>query len=844
MPSDPTKPLLRLNPGQPHARLKGRPAVIPRPDAYAKADQEQRFGQRFRRLAEVLARDPAALELRADPAALAPERLLVFEVRGSIAAFAKAVGRVPGLELIDEEELPRDEDAAPAAYLLVPDVRALRQIESLWRTWIAGADLPEGHTAWRDVFACLRDLRPWGPEDRVQPYDASILGEEIFGRTDEEQVPLEVEIVFRANAGQAAENEANVARAIAAHGGTVASRARLEDIAYHAVLARLPVGAIKTIVERSPASLAGIEQIMYIRPQSAVAEMDVADAVPLSPITAPPSVVNDPILGVLDGVPIAGHPLLRQHVSVEDLFGLEPTTLVAERFHGSAMASLIVHGDRNRLAPPLPRQIHCIPVLGAEDRFPSDRLIIDLIYQAVMRMRGPRDPSSPHVIIINISLGNARRPFHGQLSPWARLLDRLAYRFGILFLVSAGNVTEEFPVKDFSTSVDFERAQAGDRARSVIRTLADIQADRRLFSPAETVNGLTIGALNLDWVPEEDRASARTNINPFSALDTANPSSALGPGFADSVKPDILMPGAREHLRVIRSGGGIVVAPARASRGAGLKVAAPPARSGIEGAEGYTNGTSAAAALASRTAHRIHDALEAEYGQEFLQLPNAQRAVLLKALLVHPAQWPDDTAKLVRDLLGPSGRGQASRQKDNIRRFLGYGAFDPDDAVACAADRATFWSVGSLASEQSIDISVPIPASIGGRTQPHRIAATLAWLTPVLPGRKAYRAVRMKILDPTDISGLGVAAHSNQPDGNQTNRGTVYTRCWSGDRAAIVTSNMALALKVQREPDMGDPVDELAPFGLAVTIAMPGQFQLYDEVQARVRPQFVSSQAR
>ncbi|TJU91081.1 MAG: hypothetical protein E5Y35_34420, partial [Mesorhizobium sp.] len=75
--------------------------------------------------------------------------------------------------------------------------------------------------------------------------------------------------------------------------------------------------------------------------------------------------------------------------------------------------------------PPLPRQIHCIPVLGSADRFPSDRLIVDLIYQAVMRMRGPTDPSAPHVIIVNISLGNARRRFHGQLSPWARLLDRL-----------------------------------------------------------------------------------------------------------------------------------------------------------------------------------------------------------------------------------------------------------------------------------------------------------------------------------------------------------------------------------------------------------------------------------
>jgi hypothetical protein len=94
-----------------------------------------------------LQRDPAGFELRADPTALAPERLLVFEVRGAIAPFAAAVRRVPGLELIDEEELAGDdEDKAPVAYLMVPDVRALREIESLWSRWRRG-QLVSGETA-------------------------------------------------------------------------------------------------------------------------------------------------------------------------------------------------------------------------------------------------------------------------------------------------------------------------------------------------------------------------------------------------------------------------------------------------------------------------------------------------------------------------------------------------------------------------------------------------------------------------------------------------------------------------------------------------------------------------
>jgi hypothetical protein len=771
--------------------------------------------------------------LRSDATALAPERLLVFEVKDSIANFARAINRVPGLELIDEEELPSDEDKAPVAYLLVPDLVALRQIASLWRSWLSGRPLPIGYTPWRDVFECLRDLRVWGPTDRVQTMDAGILEEEIYGRDENELVPLEIEIVFRSSVGAAANSETTVGNAIAQSGGRVLSRARIDDIAYHAILAEIPVAAVRLIVARQPESLAGVEPIMHIRPQSVVTSIEANDSLP--PSAPPPEqpVSAASILALLDGVPVAAHPLLRRHLNVEDHFGLEPGALVGQRVHGSAMASLIVHGDRNRPEPSLPRQIHCIPVLGDNDRFPSDRLIVDLIYQAVLQMRGGNQPSAPWVIIVNISLGNARRPFHGQLSPWARLLDRLAYRYGILFLVSAGNITSSFPIPAFATRLDFEDAAHSARAEGVVNAIAAIVADRRLLSPSETVNGLTIGGRNMDWVSPADRATARGNVNPYSEIDTANPSSALGPGFADAVKPDILMPAARELLRVVGSGAGIVVSPAGAARGAGLKVAAPP-RPGIEGAEAFTNGTSAATAIASRTAHRIHDALEAAYGQEFLQLSNAKRAVLIKALLVHPARWPMPAADLLKRLLGPSGRGQASRQKDNIRRFFGYGIYDADDAVACAADRATFWCVGELGRERSVDVVVPIPAALGGQARPHSFSATLAWFTPVLPGRKSYRAVRMKILAPDDLDELAVKSHGAQPDANQTNRGTVFTRQWSGDRAAVVADGMNLSLKIQREIDPGTAVDEAVPFGLAVTLEMPGELRLYEQVRARL----------
>lgn len=160
MPSDPTKPLLRLTPRADQPRPIGPPRPVPSPAAFPRERQTAAIGPKFTRLAEVLARGEGALELRADPAGLAPERLLVFEVRGSISSFAAAIQQVVGLELVDEEELEGDEgDKHPFAYLLVPDIVALQNLESLWRRWQAG-QLVRGESTWGNVFEHLRDLRP------------------------------------------------------------------------------------------------------------------------------------------------------------------------------------------------------------------------------------------------------------------------------------------------------------------------------------------------------------------------------------------------------------------------------------------------------------------------------------------------------------------------------------------------------------------------------------------------------------------------------------------------------------------------------------------------------------
>lgn len=831
MASDPSKPLLRLVPEPARDRPVGKPRSVPSPDRFPRERQTERFGPVFSRLADVLDRDVSGLELRADPAALAPERLLVFEVRGQISGFAAAVAKVSGLEIVDEEELPSDDDDAPVMYLLVSDARALEELLSRWRRYLRGAP-QRGEAVWRDVFDRLRDLRPWGPTDRVQAGAAAALADEISVLDDSAMVRLEVELVFRAAERAAAQAEGEVTAVVRQAGGGVTSVVRIPEIGYHALLIDLPASEVRPIAERRPSGIAALDAVMYVQPQSVADTSELAE--PGDGAARPAEIpLGEPILAMLDGVPVAAHPALARHVVVHDIFGCEPQTQVRDRSHGTAMASLVVHGDLNRSEDQLPRKIHLVPVLGASGLFTRDRLIVDLVYTAVSAMRDGPEPFGPSVLVVNLSLGNRRRPFHGQMSPWARLLDRLAYRFGLLFIVSAGNHHREVAISGFSSRSQFEDAGSRERAEATIRALGAVAGERRLISPAEHVNGLTVGGANQDSIPETARPTASIHVDPFGDLLTSNPSSAMGPGFANSVKPDVLLPGGRERLTFVRDTPSLEYRPAGASRASGLKVAAPPT-DGNEASLAFTSGTSAAAALAARTAHRIHDALELAYGSSFVGLPAFQRAVLLKALLAHPASWPAATDALIRAVLGPADSRQSVRQKDNVRRFLGNGVVDADDAVACAADRATFWATGHLPPDQVADISVPVPQCIGGRAQPHFVAATLAWFTPVAVGRRAYRAVRMNLSEPESLKTLGVSADREQPDVRQTRRGTLIQRRWSGSRAPAASAADTLQLTVQREPDSGTRIDEPVPFALAVSIAMPGVIEVYEQVRQRL----------
>lgn len=834
MTSDPGKPLLKLDPPSSADRKlgTGRGTVA---RMFSAQSQRNRIGPAYKRLADSLAKDPSGLSLRTDPSALAPDRLIVFELTGSIGNFV-AAARKAGFEFVSEDELPEDEtDKSPHLYLLFPNVAALKQMLSLWERWSTREDykFPRGLTGWRDVFLQLKAIRPWGPTDRVDSQTVSALENTIFGLPDQALVKIECELVHHRSTRRRTVAAEAFERAVVTVGGSVVSNASHAEFSYVGYLVELPVSEIRKIIEQREDSIAGLEPIISILPQctaQSIGKSEYSEAVELSSEQSS----GTPIVAILDAVPVQNHPYLAGRLTIDDPNDLSASA-VGQRRHGTAISSVVIHGDLNNPnRKTVNRPVYFRPVMFAPNGdepevFDDRRLVIDTIVEAIRTMIKDQE-NGGEVLVVNISLGDQNRRFSGRASAWARALDYLAYEHSLLFVVSSGNIIDPLTISNVSSSDAFKRLVDFEREKSVFSALNKVKSDRRLLAPAESLNALTVGAWHHDFVGS---VFTEFYLRPYINTTMPNVSSAHGNGINRSVKPDILMPGGRERLREKPTVSPMEVSPHTiATQHWGVRVAGPPTPAKTA-QEGFTIGTSAAAAFATHTAHRIHDELEAAYGGVFLDLPKDEKAMILKALLASTASWRN-ASKFIEQLLSKDELENWQHTRRAISQFLGFGFVDPDDAIACAANRATLWGSGKLSGEEAFSFSVPIPSEFGSLPSERSISVSLAWLSPIRAGYKYYRSCSLRVpsLEDSSKSGSGLET-SVGPSHSQSGAGTLYHQTWTGAEIPKSLSS-SIEVIVQRDKDKGTPIDEKIPFGFAVQVRMPDATKVYDEIRAQV----------
>jgi hypothetical protein len=369
----------------------------------------------------------------------------------------------------------------------------------------------------------------------------------------------------------------------------------------------------------------------------------------------------------------------------------------------------------------------------------------------------------------------------------------------------------------------------------VLAGLHAAKHQRSILSPAESVNALTIGAQHHDHLRQ--RLGAAAAVDPFDDAQLPNPSSALGLGYRRAVKPEIYFPGGREHLRMKRGGGGggIDAGFGAPQRLYGLSAAAPDS-SGQGRADqlALSDGTSSATALATRAAHRIFDALmDPDVPSALREMDPAFYAVVTKALLVHRARW-NGKSDLLKDICGPVGQYRSNERAENVSRFLGFGVPNTEEAIECAANRATLIGFGTLEPDKVLNYRVPLPPSLERVTDPRSLTITLAWFSPIRPGHQNYRCIRLEASPVQHMQALGVGRHTDQPTDGPVKRGTVFHEHFQGAKAVPFLDDGYLNLQVWRKEDAGG-ASSAVRFGIAISIEAEGALPVYDEIAQRLR---------
>jgi hypothetical protein len=773
-----------------------------------------------------------------------PERALIFELIGKVADFEIAAQAL-GLEWLGSQEPDEDDRATDenedevggaVLYLTMPSLKGLKGLLAQWNRFKRGESYSVGQKALWSMFDYLADLRVWSEKDRIDPNLRQYINA-IIELEPDRHVQVELDFWYRNEKERRDNSIDTLKRLLAEVGGSMLDLVDIPEIRYQGALVSLPSGVAKQLADGS--SLTRFDDIMTIRPQSLYA----AGVSPESPASGPQFPTNPPtrrcITALLDGYPVGAHAALANRITIHEVDVTAEDVPAAARNHGTAMASLIIHGDLQAQTTDsiLERPIALIPVLagqGNQETTPKGKLPIGVIYRALKVLVESRNtPELAKITIVNHSICDTFAPFVRRPSPWATLLDYFSHHHQLLFVISAGNITESFPVPEYADLNEFHAAGPDEREAALLNAINGAKATRGIFSPAEAINGVTVGALHIDGA--EAPASV---IDPYPTLEMTNLASATGFGVNRSLKPDLVEQGGRFAAGCSNIQGGGIKVHALSAAGMGHQVASPS----ITGDLTYvtrTAGTSNAAAMVSRACNRIadavEDALQAE-GTDWLDL--STRAVILKTLLTHGTGWRE-IGDLLDEVYPPDDRKKHVQRRDNIAKFLGYGRPDLKRILSGAGNRITLLAEDHILHDKLHEYRLPIPSAMLNNRELRSITLTLGWSTPVITHSIDYRGVALKLVNSEGKSDYwkGVARQL-QPHYATGQRGTVTHIKLEGKNLVKLAEQGGIFVGVQAMARHPSQNSVEIPYALAATLEMGQSLRttgIYDEVRQEIR---------
>jgi hypothetical protein len=786
-------------------------------DVPGTARQGARLGSRFESLDDAFDEQVALTQTLG---ASDPQLVLVFEAIDERADLAR-VAELAGLELLTEAERDFDPDSdfprrsvnqdlpvTGCLHAICVNEQAKSSVIALWNEWQRSGNLPTGYAPLRDLFSHLKDVRPWGPQDRVR---MAQIAEAVEGMLPGEH-EVELELWFRLSGTVRQRAEDEVANLIGSSGGRVLSTAQVAEVGYHGMKCLVPVDLLRRLAVGDFDAISAVKSshVMYLR--ASVQSHSFSSTLPAGVVANVPRPSGDPVLCVLDGVPVANHPLLAGRIVVSDPDNLSSATATTTnlRRHGTAMASACVWGDRADDEAPASRPVLVRPILSPAtdtrdlvEELQSHELAPDLmrrVFRELFDGDGTIAATAPSIVVMNLSVGDPGAPFDGLMSSWARTIDWLSAEYGVIVIVSAGNYGSVVTSGGASAVTGLAGAA---RASAVNDAVASTAPRRSLLAPADSINALTVGALNQDG----SALNLGYRVDPGDGHLIVSPISALGAGHRRSVKPDLVAPGGRTLFQtpVANSQMELTIAPHAA--GPGVRVAAADGSSEV-----FTTGTSPAAAVVSRAAAR---AVDVALDIAPRQLTRSELAVSAKALVAHSARVPDDL--LTHTPLDPY--------------VCGYGSIQRSLADGCDPNEAAVLFVGDLGANEQRTLALPIPSGLQ-QTGIKRLTATLAWMSPINWRHRQYRRAALDFVTPTGFTNLGSVL---DVPSERAKRGTLQHAAWEVTRAVASGPGGSIDLQVRCKEQAGGLGGERIDFAVVLSLWVAPELGV--DVHAQVQQQ-------
>ncbi|NCO68576.1 MAG: S8 family peptidase [Nitrospirae bacterium] len=719
-------------------------------------------------------------------------------------------------------------------FLSMSNKQALEDLLGLWKKWDKeDKKLPRGYAKWLEIFKHTKSIRKWDIQDRLR--DTGIIDswkkDLDIKKGTASKIAFEIELWYRRD-DKRREISAKIEQLISEEKGNIIATCTIKEIQFYAIKAELPPDCIEKAIKFEYAKIFNSSDVMFFRPIGQSISEIYPDGVEGDFEVG--NVSGKPVIAILDGAPFVNHSLLKNRLILDDPDDFERDYQANERRHGTAMASLVCHGELDAREKPLPRPVYFRPIMkpNPEDFInrppseivPKNIFFEDLIERSVHRIfkgDGSEKAVAPTVKIINLSVCDPSRIFFNQLSSCARLLDWLSEKYQVLFCVSVGNITSDIDLQ--KNPKDIKALSDDDLTKLTMQIIQTDIRNRKIFAPADSINAITIGAVHADRSSIINIGN-RIDILPNQLL--PSPVSALGFGYKKSIKPEIYLTGGRQLYDYATNKYEV----SDSGEAPGQCVATAPVMAGETSRCVYTRGTSNSAALASRGAAQIYEVLNLLMSENARAMDDKNIAVILKALLIHSASW-GDSYKILEACLKNKNNSQGFKKV--VARYIGFGIPDISRVLECTAQRATAIGYGEIRNDEKHNFRFPLPPSLSGLNEMRRLTITLAWFSPINAGNRKYRKANLSF-EPKDIKSI-IGVERINADGQQVKNGTVQHEVLEGKEVVAYQDDEFLNISVICREDAGG-LDKEVLYGLAVTLetAEGVGIPIYEEIRERI----------